>query len=108
MPILPSVYDDSGSSLTLEQTELEVVTNIHQGHQAMMTVLANRHRNLQVVHNLWQNKDAKVKRFAICFCRCCIQPFYCTVSFQMAVETAINMNDPAIIVDLLSVIIFRP
>lgn len=79
-----SAYDDS-SSLALEQTELEVVTNIVQGHQPMMTVLGSRHRNLQVVYNLWQNKDAKV-----------------------AVETAVNMNDPAVIVDLLSVIIFRP
>ena len=54
-----SAYDDS-SSLALEQTELEVVTNIVQGHQPMMTVLGSRHRNLQVVYNLWQNKDAKV------------------------------------------------
>ena len=27
---------------------------------------------------------------------------------QVAVETAVNMNDQAVIVDLLSVIIFRP
>jgi len=52
-------YEDS-SSLALEQTELEVVTNIVQGHQPMMTVLGSRHRNLQVVYNLWQTKDAKV------------------------------------------------
>lgn len=52
-------YEDS-SSLALEQTELEVVTNIVQGHQPMMTVLGSRHRNLQVIYNLWQNKDAKV------------------------------------------------
>ena len=45
---------------SLEQTELETVANIVQGHQPMMTVLSNRHRNLQVVYNLWQNKDAKV------------------------------------------------
>lgn len=51
-------YDDS--SLAFEQTELEVVANIIQGHQPMMTVLGSRHRNLQVVYNLWQNKDAKV------------------------------------------------
>ncbi|XP_057364598.1 katanin p80 WD40 repeat-containing subunit B1-like isoform X2 [Daphnia carinata] len=81
---MSSPYEDS-SSLALEQTELEVVTNIVQGHQPMMTVLSSRHRNLQVVYNLWQNKDAKV-----------------------AVETAVNMNDPAVVVDLLSVIIFRP
>ena len=57
---LPSVYDDSSTSLAIEQTELEIVANIVQGHQRMMTVLSNRHLNLQVVHNLWQNKDAKV------------------------------------------------
>jgi len=70
---------------TLEQTELEVVANVAQGHKPMSTVLNSRHRNLQVVHNLWQHKDAK-----------------------LAVETAVGMNDPAVIVDLLSVIIFRP
>jgi con80 domain of Katanin len=52
--------DAHDNSLSLEQTELETVTNIVQGHQPMMTVLSNRHRNLQVVYNLWQNKDAKV------------------------------------------------
>ena len=51
-------YDDS--SLAFEQTELEVVANISQGHQPMMTVLCSRHRSLQVIYNLWQNKDAKV------------------------------------------------
>ena len=45
---------------TLEQTELEVVANVAQGHKPMSTVLNSRHRNLQVVHNLWQHKDAKV------------------------------------------------
>lgn len=59
---MSSPYDES-SSLALEQTELEVVNNIVQGHQPMMTVLSSRHRNLQVVYNLWQNKDAKVSYF---------------------------------------------
>lgn len=81
---MSSPYEDS-SSLALEQTEMDIVTNIVQGHQPMMTVLSSRHRNLQIVYNLWQNKDAKV-----------------------AVETAVTMNDPAVVVDLLSVIIFRP
>lgn len=27
---------------------------------------------------------------------------------KVAVETAVNMNDPAVIVDLLGVIVFRP
>lgn len=56
-----SSMDDS--SLAMEQTELEIVSNIVQGHQPMMTVLASRHRHLQVVFNLWQNKDAKVNSF---------------------------------------------
>lgn len=80
-----SVTRATDESYTLEQTELEVVANVAQGHQPMSTVLNSRHRNLQVVHNLWQHKDVKV-----------------------AVETAMGMNDPAVIVDLLSVIIFRP
>ena len=64
---MSSPYDES-SSLALEQTELEVVTNIVQGHQPMMTVLSSRHRNLQVIYNLWQNKDAKVTLFFFFYC----------------------------------------
>ena len=56
---MSSPYEES-SSLALEQTEMEIVTNIVQGHQPMMTVLSSRHRNLQIIYNLWQNKDAKV------------------------------------------------
>ena len=57
---MSSPYEES-SSLALEQTEMEIVTNIVQGHQPMMTVLSSRHRNLQIIYNLWQNKDAKVR-----------------------------------------------
>lgn len=65
---MSSPYEES-SSLAFEQTELEVVTNIVQGHQPMMTVLSSRHRNLQVVYNLWQNKDAKVSSW-VAYLRC--------------------------------------
>lgn len=102
---MSSPYDES-SSLALEQTELEVVTNIVQGHQPMMTVLSSRHRNLQVVYNLWQNKDAKVHFFVVLPFIMII--FFFLLRYQIAVETAVSMNDPAVIVDLLSVIIFRP
>ena len=57
-----SVTRATDESYTLEQTELEVVANVAQGHQPMSTVLNSRHRNLQVVHNLWQHKDVKVRQ----------------------------------------------
>ena len=51
----------------------------------MMAVLSARSRNMAIVRQLWQTKDAKT-----------------------AVEQAVDFNDPSLIVDLLSVIILRP
>jgi len=68
-----------------ELSESEVTSSILKGHSNMMTVLSSRSRNLAIIRQLWQTKDAKT-----------------------AVEQAVDVNDPSIIVDLLSVIILRP
>jgi len=68
-----------------ELSESEVTSSILKGHSNMMAVLSARSRNIDIVRQLWHSKDAKT-----------------------AVEQAVGFNDPAIIVDLLSVIILRP
>ena len=44
-------------------SEQEVTSNILKGHQSMMTVLTTRGRNIEIIHKLWQNKDAKAGEF---------------------------------------------
>ncbi|XP_075214127.1 katanin p80 isoform X2 [Lycorma delicatula] len=68
-----------------EMSESEVLSSIMRGHESMLTVLKNRERHLQIIYSLWQNKDLKT-----------------------AVDSAISMNDTAVIVDLLTVITMRP
>ena len=40
-------------------TEHEALSSISTGHSAMTTVLANRHRNLQIIRALWSGGDVK-------------------------------------------------
>jgi len=68
-----------------ELSESEVTSSIIKGHSNMMAVLSARSRNMAIVRQMWQTKDAKT-----------------------AVEQAVDFNDPSLIVDLLSVIILRP
>lgn len=68
-----------------EMSEAEVLSSIMRGHESMLAVLKNRERNLQIIYSLWKNKDLKT-----------------------AVDSAIAMNDTAVIVDLLTVITHRP
>jgi len=68
-----------------EPTDSEATGSVQSGHRAMMSVLASRGRNLEIVHKLWQNKDAKT-----------------------AVDHAVSLNDQAVLVDFLSVITLRP
>ncbi|KAJ1524543.1 hypothetical protein ONE63_011032 [Megalurothrips usitatus] len=69
----------------LDMSEAEVLSSIMRGHESMMTVMNGRHRSLQIIYSLWHNKDLKV-----------------------AVDTALEMNDLAIVVDLLGILILRP
>ncbi|KAG1688799.1 Katanin p80 WD40 repeat-containing subunit B1 [Nymphon striatum] len=68
-----------------EMSEAEAISSIVRGHDSMIAVLMNRHKNLQIVRALWTNKDMKT-----------------------AVDSAINMNDAAITVDILNIAVLRP
>jgi len=68
-----------------DMSEAEVLSSIVRGHDSMMAVLTSRQRSLQIIYSLWHNKDLKA-----------------------AVDSAVAMNDLAVVVDLLSVIILRP
>ncbi|XP_069695123.1 katanin p80 WD40 repeat-containing subunit B1 isoform X2 [Periplaneta americana] len=66
-------------------SEAEVLSSMMRGHESMMTVLSSRQRSLQIIYSLWHNKDLKA-----------------------AVDSAVAMNDLAVVVDLLGVIMLRP
>ena len=68
-----------------DMSETEVTSSILKGHESMMAVLATRGRNIEILRQMWVNKDAKA-----------------------AVDQAVCLNDQAVLVDLLSVITFRP
>ncbi len=40
-------------------SEADVTASMLKGHESMMRVLAARGRNVEIIHKLWQNKDAK-------------------------------------------------
>jgi len=60
-------------------SEAEAFTSIVKGHDSMMSVLTNRHRQLEITHSLWNSKDAKT-----------------------AMEHVVGRHDLAVTVDLLS------
>lgn len=64
-----------------DMSETEVLGIFLRGHEPMMAVLSTRHRGLKIVFSQYRNKDIKA-----------------------AFETAISLNDLAVIVDMLSVI----
>ncbi|XP_011642814.1 katanin p80 WD40 repeat-containing subunit B1 [Pogonomyrmex barbatus] len=68
-----------------EMSEAEVLNNMMRSHDSMMAVLKSRHRSLQIIYSLWHNKDLKA-----------------------AVESAVAMNDLAVIVDLLGILTLKP
>jgi len=65
-------------------TEHEALSSISTGHSAMTTVLANRHRNLQIIRALWSGGDVKT-----------------------AVDSAVSMQDQAVLVDVLNILLLR-
>jgi len=68
-----------------QYSESEVTSSILKDHTNIMAVITQRARHIEIVRRLWHSKDAKT-----------------------AVEQAVEFNDPAVVVDLLSVIILRP
>ncbi|KAL0126718.1 hypothetical protein PUN28_005228 [Cardiocondyla obscurior] len=68
-----------------EMSEAEVLNSMMRNHDSMMAVLKSRHRSLQIIYSLWHNKDLKA-----------------------AVDSAVAMNDLAVIVDLLGILTLKP
>ncbi|XP_076330249.1 katanin p80 WD40 repeat-containing subunit B1-like isoform X3 [Tachypleus tridentatus] len=64
-----------------EMSEAEAMSSIFKGHQSMITVLLHRRKNLQIILAQWNTKEPR-----------------------LGLESAIGMNDTALIVDLLNVI----
>lgn len=57
--ISPAALDYPQGVLT-EMSEAEVLNSMTRSHDSMMAVLKSRHRSLQIIYSLWQNKDLKV------------------------------------------------
>ncbi|KAI0210792.1 Katanin p80 WD40 repeat-containing subunit B1 [Lamellibrachia satsuma] len=68
-----------------DMSETEAVSMIVKGHESMMAVMTNRNKNLQVVRALWTSGNMKT-----------------------AVDSAIGMNDQAVIVDVLNILLQKP
>ena len=68
-----------------QYSESEVTSSILKDHTNIMAVITQRKRHLEIIRQLWHQKDAKT-----------------------AVEQAVQFQDSAVVVDLISVIILRP
>uniref|UniRef100_T1KZE2 Katanin p80 subunit C-terminal domain-containing protein n=2 Tax=Tetranychus urticae TaxID=32264 RepID=T1KZE2_TETUR len=66
-------------------SESEAMQAIIRGHKSVLTALAHRRKNLQIILAMWSTKDAR-----------------------SALEQAINMEDQSVIVDILNVITLKP
>jgi len=54
-----TTYKGIADTSSAEPTESEAASGIVGGHRSMMSALTSRGRNLEIIHKLWQNKDAK-------------------------------------------------
>ncbi|ESO90828.1 hypothetical protein LOTGIDRAFT_191659 [Lottia gigantea] len=68
-----------------QQQSNDSLGSIDKGHTAMLTVMSSRSRNLQIVRAMWTSGNTKT-----------------------AVDSAISMNDQAVMVDILNVLNFKP
>lgn len=76
----PSANSRSGAL-----SEEEALSQIKKGHDTMCVMLSSRHKNLQTVRGVWARDDIK-----------------------RALDTAVSMNDLAIVVDILNIINLQP
>ncbi|XP_074646199.1 katanin p80 WD40 repeat-containing subunit B1-like [Tubulanus polymorphus] len=63
-------------------SENETIASIHKGHDSMIAVMSNRHKNLQIIRALWSQGNIKT-----------------------ALDSAVNMGDQSVIVDLFNILI---
>uniref|UniRef100_A0A8C6TPF2 Katanin p80 WD40 repeat-containing subunit B1 n=1 Tax=Neogobius melanostomus TaxID=47308 RepID=A0A8C6TPF2_9GOBI len=66
-------------------SEEEALSQIKKGHDTMCVMLSSRHKNLETVRSVWARDDIK-----------------------RALDTAVSMNDLAIVVDILNIINLQP
>ncbi|XP_072321359.1 katanin p80 WD40 repeat-containing subunit B1 [Eucyclogobius newberryi] len=66
-------------------SEDEALSQIKKGHDTMSVMLSSRHKNLETVRGVWARDDAK-----------------------RALDTAVSMNDLAIVVDILNIVNLQP
>lgn len=66
-------------------SEAEGLSSIVRDHNSMMAVLSSRQKSLRIVYSLWHSKDAKA-----------------------AIDSAVAMGNPSVVVDLLEVLVLRP
>uniref|UniRef100_F6Z7C6 Katanin p80 WD40 repeat-containing subunit B1 n=1 Tax=Ciona intestinalis TaxID=7719 RepID=F6Z7C6_CIOIN len=76
---------DKPSMFCATKTDHEVVTTITKGVSSMRMVLTNRHKNLEIVRALWTTGDV-----------------------MTSINSAVKMDDQALIVDLLNVLTLKP
>ncbi|XP_071494465.1 katanin p80 WD40 repeat-containing subunit B1-like [Diadema antillarum] len=66
------------------QNDAERMESLRKGHSSMCQVLSSRHRNLDVIRAIWSAGDVKT-----------------------SIESAVNMKDQAILVDLLNIMLLK-
>lgn len=66
-------------------SEEEALSQIKKGHDTMCVMLSSRHKNLETVRGVWARDDIK-----------------------RALDTAVSLNDLAIVVDILNIINLQP
>ncbi|XP_033626251.1 katanin p80 WD40 repeat-containing subunit B1-like [Asterias rubens] len=84
---LPQNMRGAGGDMKIkeqQQTEGEALESLMRGHDSMCAVLTSRNRNLDVVKAIWTAGDVRT-----------------------AVESAVNMRDQAIIVDLINIMLMK-
>ena len=78
---LPKSEHPKGNKPSQNVTEDSVLKTVENGHDAMSAVMSSRSKNLQIVRAMWTSGNTKT-----------------------ALDSAISMRDPSVIVDLLNVL----
>ncbi|KAK6623517.1 hypothetical protein RUM43_009369 [Polyplax serrata] len=88
--VVSVVFQKNSTGFQLLETgpnisEAEGLSSLVRDHNSMMAVLCSRQKSLRIVYSLWHNKDAKA-----------------------AIDSAVAMANPSVLVDLLGVLVLRP
>lgn len=61
------------------QQQVDLLTTVEVGHESIIKALRNRHKNIQIVRNMWVNGNVK-----------------------NALDAAVNMDDTSLMADILT------